>query len=80
MGNLDGWDQFLSFLAGTEDVLLLILRILVPLLSLLVIVQCFRSVRRPRRPPAPVALLAHTEAHTQLPARNGEPSMGRSKP
>ena len=79
MGNLDGWDQFLTFLAGTEDVLLLILRILVPLLSLLVIVQCFRSVRRSRRKAAPVVMLENIVDQTKIPVLYWENSIGRSK-
>ena len=79
MWTLDGWDQFLTFLAGTEDILLLVLRILVPLLSLLVIVQCFRSVRRSRRKAAPVVMLQDITTDKKIPVLYWENSIGRSK-
>ncbi len=79
MWTLDGWDQFLTFLAGTEDILLLVLRISVPLLSLLVIVQCFRSVRRSRRKAAPVVMLQDITTEKKIPVLYWENSIGRSK-
>lgn len=75
----EGWEQFLTVLSGTQDVLLLVLRILVPLLSLWVILRCFFSVRRSRRKAAPVVMLQNVVTNSKIPVLYWENSIGRSK-